>query len=479
MAVPALRSTEKRRNKKMLDPFSRMETKMATLMKTRFAAMAVAGFAAAASLGLPVSADAQQKAAAPAAGKGEQFVPVLVYRTGAYAPNGTPWEECETGYATDRGVECYERLKTKPFVSAFQPLSTGITFALTDKAPTDKIPLITAGYGRSESVEGEAFPWNFPLMGTYWDAADVLVQHVGKLNGGTDKLKGKKIALVYHDSPFGKEPIALLQERAKLHGFELMTIPVTHPGVEQKAAWLQIRQNRPDYVFLWGWGVMNSTALREAVATGYPRDKMYGVWWAAAEPDVLPVGADAKGYNGLALQHGAGRAKVHNDILATLHAKGQGTGPQEEVGTVLYTRGMISAMLQVEGIRQAQLRYGSKPLTGEQVRYGLENLNLDAKRLDALGLTGVMKPLATNCRDHAGARSARIQQWDGTKWAFTSDFYEADNQIIKPMIKAAAQRYVTDKKLTMRSCADEIAADAKGAAPVAAPAAVKSAPAKK
>ncbi len=130
---------------------------------------------------------------------------------------------------------------------------------------------------------------------------------------------------------------------------------------------------------------------------------------------------------------------------------------------MLYTRGMISAMLQVEGVRQAQLRYGNKPLTGEQVRYGLENLNLDAKRVEALGLAGVMKPLATNCRDHEGARMARIQQWDGTKWVFTSDFYESDNQIIKPMIKAAAQRYVTEKKLTMRSCADEIAADLKTA----------------
>ena len=70
--------------------------------------------------------------------------------------------------------------------------------------------MITAGYGRSESVEGEVFPYNFPLLGTYWDAADILVQHVGKLNGGVDKLKGKKITLVYHDSPYGKEPIALL-----------------------------------------------------------------------------------------------------------------------------------------------------------------------------------------------------------------------------------------------------------------------------
>jgi len=480
-----------------------METTMARVFNARIAALTAAAMAAAISLALPATSGAQQKAAAPAAaGKGEQFFPVLVYRTGAYAPNGVPWangfvdylklvnaqggingvkitwEECETGYATDRGVECYERLKTKPFAAAVQPLSTGITFALTDKAPHDKVPLVTAGYGRSESVEGEAFPWNFPLMGTYWDAADVLVQHVGKLNGGLDKLKGKKIALVYHDSPFGKEPIALLQERAKLHGFELITIPVTHPGVEQKAAWLQIRQARPDYVFLWGWGVMNSTALREAVATGYPRDKMYGVWWAAAEPDVLPVGADAKGYNGLALQHGAGRAKMQEDILKLVHDKGQGTGPRDEVGSVLYNRGMISAMLSVEGVRQAQLRYGVKPLTGEEVRYGLENLNIDAKRLEQLGLTGVMKPLATNCRDHAGARSARIQQWDGTKWVFVSDFYEADNQIIKPMIKAAAERYVTEKKLTMRSCATEIAAD-KGGAAAAAPAAVKTAPAAK
>ena len=89
----------------------------------------------------------------------EQFFPALVYRTGPYAPNGVPWangyvdylklvnardggingvkitfEECETGYATDRGVECYERLKGKGPTGAtvFQPLSTGITFALTD-----------------------------------------------------------------------------------------------------------------------------------------------------------------------------------------------------------------------------------------------------------------------------------------------------------------------------------------------------------
>ena len=409
----------------------------------------------------------------------EQFFPVLVYRTGAYAPNGVPfangyvdylklvnerggvngvkisYEECETGYATDRGVECYERLKGKG-ATVFQPLSTGITFALTEKAPNDKIPLVTAGYGRSESQDGGVFKWNFPLAGTYWVAADVIMQDIIKVEGGADKLKGKKITLIYHDSPFGKEPIPLLQERAAMHGFTLSLLPVTHPGVEQKSTWLQIRQNRPDYVINWGWGVMNSTALKEAQATGYPRDKMYGVWWAGAEPDVKDVGAGAKGYRAVMMQHGAEKnADVIKETLTKLHGKGQGTGPKEEVGDVLYMRGMMSAMLAVEGVRAAQERFGKgKVMTGEQTRWGLENLNLTQPKLDALGFKGVMRPISTSCQDHMGAAWARIHQWDGAKFNWSSDWYQADEQIIKPMVKAAADKYAAEKKLTRRDAKD-------------------------
>ena len=426
----------------------------------------------AAALSVPLGAMAQAK---------EQFFPALVYRTGAYAPNGVPfangyidylkltnarggingvkvsWEECETGYATDRGVECYERLKGKNGgATVIHPLSTGITFALTEKVTADKIPLITAGYGRSESTDGNVFLWNFPLTGTYWDAADILVQHVGKKEGGLDKLKGKKIALVYHDSPYGKEPIALLEERAKMHGFTLQLLPVAHPGVEQKATWLQIRQNRPDYVFLWGWGVMNGTALKEAQATGYPRDKMYGVWWAAAEPDAKDVGEGAKGYNGLTLQHGAEpNSAVVKEMLEKVHAKGQGTGPKEEVGQVLYMRGLMAGMLSVEGVRRAQERYGKgKVMTGEQARWGYENLALDQAKLDALGFKGVLRPISTSCADHRGEVWSRIHTWDGSKWVFSSDWYQADQSVIKPMIKTAADKYAAEKKIERRSAAD-------------------------
>ena len=409
----------------------------------------------------------------------EQFFPLLVYRTGPYAPNGTPWangkqdylkminardggvngiklawEECETGYATDKGVECYERLKGKTN-TLFDPQATGITFALTDKVINDKIPLVTLGYGLAASQDGGVFKWNFPLMGSYWTAADILIQHLGKLNGGLDKLKGKKIALVYHDSPFGKEPMPLLEERSRMHGFELVKIPVTAPGVEQKSAWLQVRQQRPDYVLLWGWGVMNSTALKEAQATGYPREKMFGVWWAGAEPDVKDVGEGAKGYNALNLNTAGQQPKVIQDILKYVHDKGQGTGPRDEVGSVLYTRGVIIQALAIEAVRRAQERFGKgKVVNPEQVRWGLENLALDAKALDKLGLTGVIRPVSTSCQDHMGSSWARIETWDGHKWNIGADWYQADEQILKPMVKAAADKYAEGKKLTRRAPAD-------------------------
>ena len=409
----------------------------------------------------------------------EQFVPVLSYRTGPYAPNGTPWangfvdylklvnakggingvkisyEECETGYDTARSVECYERLKSKN-PSFVQTLSTGATFAITEKAPGDKIPVLTVGYGRSESADGAVFKWNFPIAGTYWVAADTILQAIAKKEGGWDKLKGKKIALVYHDSPFGKEPIPLIQERSRIHGFELQLLPVTAPGVEQKATWLQVRQARPDYVVLWGWGVMNSTAIKEAQATGYAREKMYGVWWAGAEPDVKDVAEGAKGYNAITIQHGAEPSSdIVKFLLAQVHAKGQGTGPKEEVGQVLYLRGVMSAMIGIEGIRSAQERFGKgKVMSGEQVRWGLENLNLTQAKLDALGFKGVMRPISTSCMDHMGAAWTRVHTWNGKAWEFTSDWMQADEQILKPLVKATADKYAAEKKLTRRTGAD-------------------------
>ena len=234
----------------------------------------------------------------------------------------------------------------------------------------------------------------------------------------------------------------------------MTTLPVTSPGVEQKSQWLSIRQSRPDYVLLWGWGVMNGVAIQEAAAVAYPREKILGVWWSGAEPDVTPAGAQAVGYKALMLQHGAGEFAVHADLKKLVYAKGKGLA-KEDFAQVLYNRGMVNAMLGVEGIRTAQKRYGNKPLTGEQVRWGLENLELTDARLKELGFEGMLKPIKITCADHEGARTSRVQQWDGKAWKVISDWYIARAETTEPLVVEVSAKYAAEKKITPRDCSKE------------------------
>lgn len=408
----------------------------------------------------------------------EQFMPILSYRTGAYGPVGTPFangfadylkyinakggvngvkikfEECDFAYDTARGVECYERLKSNATV--VHPMSTGVTIAATGKADENKVPVMNLGYGPSETMDGGVFKWNFPLLGTYVHGADVLLQHFAKLEGGIAKLKGKKIAYVYHDSGYGKEPIPFLEQRAAELGFQLTLLPVPSPGLEQKSTWLKIRQLRPDYTVMWSWGVQTSTALKEALATGYPLNKLYGNWWAGTEVDTADLGDRAKGYNTLALGVSTGYdSKIVKDILATVYDKGQGTGNKADVGSVLHLRGVTAAALSIEGIRNAQSKYGKgKVVTGEQMRWGLENLNIDAARIKAMGFEGLLSPISTSCVDHNGGAFSRIQTWDGKKWAPSTDWIAPDTTVIRPYLKAAADTYAASKGIARRTPAD-------------------------
>ena len=74
------------------------------------------------------------------------------------------------------------------------------------------------------------FHWVFPLGTTYWDQAAAMIAYLGQKVGGEAKLKGKKIAFMYHDSAYGKEPIPVLDALAARDGFELTKIPITPPG---------------------------------------------------------------------------------------------------------------------------------------------------------------------------------------------------------------------------------------------------------
>ena len=271
-----------------------------------------------------------------------------------------------------------------------------------------------------------------------------------------DKLKGKKIVNIYHDSAYGKETIPVLDAQAKKYGFAVTHIPVPHPGNEQGAQWLQVRQIKPDWVILRGWGVMNPTALKAAARAGFPRDKIIGVWWSGAEEDTIPAGDAAKGYIAAGFNVAGDGYPVIGEIKKHVYGKGKGEmEDKSRIGSIYYNRGVVHGIITVEAIRKAQEKYGKKSLTPEQVRWGIENLVLDEARLKALGATGFMQPLKVTCLDHEGGGAVKFQQWDGAKWKVITDWVQPDKELVRPMIEESAAKYAKEKGITPRDCSKE------------------------
>jgi len=397
----------------------------------------------------------------------ETFIPLFTYRTGPFANSGIPIanglhdyfamlnardggiggskiaiEECETGYKNEKGVECYEAMKSK-HPAVITPYSTGITLALIPKAAVDHIPILSMAYGLSASAVGKDFPWIFNPPSTYWDGMSIVIRYIAGKEGGFDKLKGKTIGFIFFDGGYGREPLPLLHDFAKQYGFAVKEYPVPAAQMQnQSSLWLSVRRDKPDYMIMWGWGAMNPTAVQEAAKTGFPEDHFIGIWWSGSEDDARPAGAAGKGYLSLNFNAVGTNFPAIKDIQKYVIGKGSVTD-SKTVGENFYNRGVMNAVVIAEAIRNAQKITGKKDITGDEMRRGLETLQITPARWKELGLDGFAAPIDVTCTDHNGHGSAYVQQWDGTKWVKVSGWIAPIKDKVVPLIDQAAADYVS------------------------------------
>ncbi|WP_371171417.1 ABC transporter substrate-binding protein [Aliiroseovarius sp. 2305UL8-7] len=400
--------------------------------------------------------------------------PSLSYRTGPYAAGGIPYAdgyadyftllnerdggiggvaakviECETGYNTEKGVECYEATKGEGAL-VYNPLSTGITYQLIPKVTADNIPLYTPGYGRTSAANGKVFANVFNFPANYWNAASLAVNHLLDASGGD--LKGKKVALVYHNSAYGKEPIRTLEGLAEKYGFDLTLIPVDHPGQEQKAQWLQIRREKPDFVLMWGWGVMNQVAIQEAANIRFPMENFVGVWWSGGDHDVQPAGDAANGYKAVTFHAVGDDYPVFDDIRKHVVDTGKAAGDGSNIGKAIYNRGVYAAMLMAEAAKKAQEIHGTDQITPAMMRDGMEALEISDERMAELGMGGFGPSFSVSCENHGGPGTGAIQQWDAAagEWKLISDFGDSDMEVIQPLIDEDSAAYAAENNIAER-----------------------------
>jgi branched-chain amino acid transport system substrate-binding protein len=327
------------------------------------------------------------------------------------------------GNEPQRGIECYERVKSQAVTVDL--LSTPVSRAVLPRAMKDGNVMLQALVGRGDAIDGEVFKWIFPLGPTYWGQAANIVSHYKKQSGGS--LKGKKIAFLYADYPFGQEPIPVMKELQKREGFELELFPYPLPGNDQSSAWSQMRRFQPELIVHWGISAMHVVAAKEAKRNGIPLDRMITVNWFN-DVDLNNIGAaNAKGLRRVTTVRSGVDHPIVQEILKELYDKGKGNGDRKFVSDIYYTTGLSIYAPVFEAARLA-VKAEKAPLTPEKMRKGLESL----KNYDANGL---IPPLTVTAKDHGGGGKTRIEMWDGTKWVPQSDWYADYTDLVWSTVK--------------------------------------------
>ena len=203
---------------------------------------------------------------------------------------------------------------------------------------------------------------------------------------------------------------------------------------------------------MWGWGIMNATAIQEAANIRYPMENFIGIWWSGSENDVLPAAERAHGYKALALHEVGTDFPLFDDIKKYVIDPGLTAGAGDQIGSVLYLRGLYGALLLAEAIKTAQEIHGVDEITPAMMRDGLEALEITEEKMASLGLPNFGPPFKVTCENHGGNGLAMVQQWDAEneKWSIITDLIQSDREIVDQLIKEDSAAYAAENNIEPR-----------------------------
>ncbi|MEL7278700.1 MAG: ABC transporter permease, partial [Pseudomonadota bacterium] len=167
------------------------------------------------------------------------------------------------------------------------------------------------------------------------------------------------------------------------------------------------------------------------------------------ENDVLPVGDGADGYKAVTFHNVGSDFPVFDDIQEHVVDKGLAAGAGDQIGTVLYNRGLYAAMLAAEAVKTAQGIHGEADITAAMMRDGMEALEITEAKMTELGMPNFGPSFSVSCENHGGPGLGAIQQWDASTgtWSLISDFEPSDMEVIQPLIEADAAAFAAENNI--------------------------------
>jgi len=321
--------------------------------------------------------------------------------------------EFDHKYDANIAQQGYTQYVNQDKVVAILSYGTPITDALKGKSADDKIPMMTPGYGLSDSSDGSKYPYLFVGAASYQAQMRALLQYIADEWKGQGKSGNPKMAYIYYDNAAGKDPFDALDKFGPQLKVDVVDrIPAPATAVDLTQQFQQAQSKNPDYVIGHLFGALPALGMKAWKQVGLgPKVPLIGMVWAFGESDIQAAGDAAEGYMGLQF---TAMPEESPEALQLLRAYWKSTNKPEpkEDQIVYYLRGVMQADMIFEAAKNA----GDK-ITGETMKKGLESF----KDFKAHGLSSGMTMSAT---DHGGTNKVKLYQVKSGKITLIKDWFE-------------------------------------------------------
>ncbi|MEG0676740.1 MAG: ABC transporter substrate-binding protein [Comamonas sp.] len=277
----------------------------------------------------------------------------------------------DTGYKVDVSVATFKKITSQNKVNLYYGDSTGFSKTINPELARNGNIMMAGASFASELNDPQKYPNQFLVGPDYTEMFGILLRHIAK------EKPGAKVAFVYSDSEFGRDPIEKSEAAAKSLGLSVPIKIMTPAGsVDVSTEVIKLRRAAPDYTIFHGYIL---APIPEFVTQGKQMGmttKWMGTFWTMDSSTVMQMGENAEGFMGVMpfrYYYDTEKAPMLEKIRAM----------RPEYQSTAYIQGFLAAMLFAESARRC-LKAG-KPLTGPNLKAALNSL----ENFDTGGLIGV------------------------------------------------------------------------------------------
>lgn len=278
----------------------------------------------------------------------------------------------DTGYKVDVSVATFKKITSQNKVNLYYGDSTGFSKTINPELERNGNIMMAGASFATELNDPVKYPNQFLVGPDYTEMFGILLRHIAK------EKPGAKVAFVYSDSEFGRDPIDESEALAKKLGLTVAIKIMTQAGsVDVSGEVIKLRRAAPDYTIFHGYIL---APIPEFITQGKQQGmttKWMGTFWTMDSSTVMKMGEAGEGFMGVMPY------RYYYDTSAKAPMLDKIRQMRPEYQSTAYIQGFLAAMLFVESAKRTL--DAKKELTGKNLKAALNSI----KDFDTGGLIGV------------------------------------------------------------------------------------------